>query len=313
MKKTIRQIKTASREEWLELRRHYIGGSDAGAVVGLNDYSSPYHLWAEKTGRIPGFEGNITTEVGAYLEELVAQMFTRETGKKVRRKGVTMINEAYPFACADVDRVVVGEDAILEIKTTNSFPTMRKLRGGEYPDTWYAQMTHYLAVTGAKKAYLAVLINCREFKVFELQRDENEIIALMTAEAAFWKHVTEDTPPEADGSEATADAIATIYRESNGNSLELFGREEMLEDYFLLAADKKDIERRMDMIKHTIQMDMGEAERGNARGYTVTWKTQPGRKQLDISRLAAEHPEIDLSTYYSTGRPVRMFKIKEDK
>lgn len=44
----ITQIKTGSREEWLELRKKYIGGSDASAVIGANPYRSAYALWAEK-------------------------------------------------------------------------------------------------------------------------------------------------------------------------------------------------------------------------------------------------------------------------
>ena len=51
----ITKVKTANHEEWLKLRSQYIGGSDAAAVVGLNAYASPYSLWAEKTGKIPGF------------------------------------------------------------------------------------------------------------------------------------------------------------------------------------------------------------------------------------------------------------------
>ena len=55
-----------SKEEWLALRRELgIGGSDAGAVIGLNPYKSAYALWAEKTGRVPGFEGNTRTAVGS--------------------------------------------------------------------------------------------------------------------------------------------------------------------------------------------------------------------------------------------------------
>ena len=42
----ISKIKTESREAWQELRSHYIGGSDAAAVVGLNAFSSPYALCA---------------------------------------------------------------------------------------------------------------------------------------------------------------------------------------------------------------------------------------------------------------------------
>ena len=55
----ITKISTATREEWKALRKNYIGGSDAASVVGLNPFSSPYALWAEKTGKTPPFEGNL--------------------------------------------------------------------------------------------------------------------------------------------------------------------------------------------------------------------------------------------------------------
>ena len=37
---------------WLEARSHYIGGSDAAAVLGLNPYKSNLELWQEKTGLV---------------------------------------------------------------------------------------------------------------------------------------------------------------------------------------------------------------------------------------------------------------------
>lgn len=72
--------------------------------------------------------------------------------KKVRRKNATPVNDAYPFACANIDRLLVSEETILEIKTMNSPPAMRKLRGGEYFDRWYALMPHYLRADGEIKA-----------------------------------------------------------------------------------------------------------------------------------------------------------------
>ena len=81
----IKKVTTKNHEEWLELRSHYLGGSDAAAVVGLNAYASPYSLWTEKTRRVPGFSGNLATEVGTFLEEFVAQKFAQVTGKKVRK------------------------------------------------------------------------------------------------------------------------------------------------------------------------------------------------------------------------------------
>ena len=73
---------TANREEWKALRKKYIGGSDAAAIVGMSPFCSQYALWAEKTGKIPAFEGNLATEVGSYLEEFVAKKFEKESGLK---------------------------------------------------------------------------------------------------------------------------------------------------------------------------------------------------------------------------------------
>ena len=72
----INEIGYKDKAEWLALRKQLgVGGSDAGAVIGLNPFKSAYTLWAEKTGRIPEFEGNLTTEAGSYLEEFVAKLF----------------------------------------------------------------------------------------------------------------------------------------------------------------------------------------------------------------------------------------------
>lgn len=48
----INKYKWKTHEEWLELRKAYIGGSEAGAIIGMNPYKSAYTLWAEKTGRL---------------------------------------------------------------------------------------------------------------------------------------------------------------------------------------------------------------------------------------------------------------------
>lgn len=175
-------------DEWLERRRVAIGGSDAAAVVGLNAYASPYSLWAEKTGRVPGFAGNLATEVGTYMENFVARKFTEETGKRVRRCNNIIYNPEYPFAHANIDRMIVGEDAGLECKTVDSL-SMGKFKNGEYPANFYVQSVHYLAITGAKRWYLAVLIGNKDFRWFTIERDDAEIAALMDAERDFWELV----------------------------------------------------------------------------------------------------------------------------
>lgn len=73
------------REEWLRLRKGGIGGSDAGAVCGLNPYSSPMSVYWDKTTDELDLRDNEAMRQGRDLEEYVARRFTEETGLKVRR------------------------------------------------------------------------------------------------------------------------------------------------------------------------------------------------------------------------------------
>ena len=179
-----------SREEWLERRRHTIGGSDAAGIVGLSRYATPYTVFLDKTGRLPDKPDNEAMRQGRDLEDYVAKRWEEATGKKVRRLQAMLYNPAYPFAHADVDRMVLGEDAGLECKTTATLD-IRQFNGVDFPEKYYAQCVHYMAVTGAKRWYLGVLVFGRGFFVFTLERNQAEIDALMMAEAAFWEKYPE--------------------------------------------------------------------------------------------------------------------------
>lgn len=307
----ISEVKYNSHDEWLKIRSQYIGGSDAGAVIGMNPYKSAYTLWAEKTGRVPQFDGNIVTKVGSYLEDFVAKLFEEETGKKVRRKNRTILNTACPWACANIDRVVLGENAILEIKTSTSIPTIRKVKSGEPADAWYCQVQHYMAVGGYDIAYIAVLVNCRELVVFTIPRDEADIAILMKAEEAFMDCVKTDTPPGIDGSESSKETVSGLYPESTDEVVDLSAYGTSLDEYMALGRQIKEMETRRDAIGNTIKSHMENAGRGDSGNYQVTW-TSSDRKSFDSKSFAKENPEIDLNPYYKTTT-VRTFKVTERK
>lgn len=306
----IERIKTNSHEEWKALRSNYIGGSDAAAVVGLNAFASPYSLWAEKTGKVPGFSGNLATEVGTYLEEFVAQKFAEVTGKKVRKANQSFINSDYPWAIANIDRDIVGEDAGLEIKTTSEM-NLKKFKGGEYPANYYVQCVHYMAITGKKRWYLAVLIGNREFKWFTIERDEGEIAALMQAEKEFWEYVKNDTPPPVDGTSATSETIKTIYAESNATSVDLYSYQTDIEQYIAIGKQIKELENLQNESANRIKAYMEDAEIGENDRFKVSWKSQT-RSTFDSKRFAADHSDLDLSEYYKTSTS-RVFRVSEKK
>lgn len=304
---------TANHEEWKALRHKYIGGSDAAAVVGMNAWVSPYSLWAEKTGRLPGFDGNLATEVGTYLEEFVAQKFAEVTGKKVRKSNQSWFNDQYPWAIANIDREIVGEDAGLEIKTTSELNT-QKFKGGEYPANYYVQCMHYMAVTGKQKWYLAVLIGNRDFKWFTIERDEEEIQALMDAEKTFKMYVDNDTPPMADGSSSTADTLSALYPNSIDSTIGIGYYEKDLDNYFRLKAQVDELSKEIDGIANRIKVHLGECERGDGEKYKVSWKTL-SRFTFDHKKFINDHPQMDVSKYFkiSNSRPFKVTVMKGEK
>jgi putative phage-type endonuclease len=312
MYKNLKKISTKNmpHEEWLEHRRKSIGGSDASAIVGLNKYASQYSVWADKMGKLPPKEDNEPMRLGRDLEEYVAQRFTEATGKKLRRENNILINPDYPFAHANVDRMVIGEDAGFEAKTTSALNT-KKFKNGEYPENYYAQCVHYLAITGCKRWYLGVLILGVGFEWFVIERDEDEIAALMRSEAEFWTFVKEGIPPMVDGSKATTEAISTIYAESDSRCVNLMAYEQDLKEYTTLSQLLDDVKEQRDEVANRIKNYMGEADRGESGRYKVTWSSSV-RSTFDHKRFAADHPKLDLTQYYK-ATPTRTFKINEIK
>lgn len=306
----IKEYKWANRDEWLKLRSQYIGGSDSAAVVGLNPYKSAYSVWAEKTGKIEPFGGNLATEVGTFLEEFVAKKFEEVTGKKVRRNNRSMVNDKYPWAIANIDREVVGEDAVLEIKTTSEM-NLKKFKNGEFPSQYYAQVMHYLGVTEKKVGYLAVLIGNHDFRWFTIERDEDEINALMEAESRLYDCIKQGVPPVADGSASTSDALQNVYSCDNGRSVNLMAFESSIKQYISIGEQIKRLEESRDGIANTIKAYMKEDTFGETQGYNVSWKGQT-RKTFDAKRFASDHKNVDLSAYYKESSS-RAFKITEKK
>lgn len=85
MFRTLAKTKDLDYETWLKYRKLGIGGSDAGAICGLNPYVSPIAVYIDKTiDEIP-MKDNESMRQGRDLEQYVADRFTEVTGKRVRR------------------------------------------------------------------------------------------------------------------------------------------------------------------------------------------------------------------------------------
>lgn len=303
-------IRKMTHDDWLAERRKGIGGSDAGAIVGLNPYVTPYMLWADKTGRLPAPELNEAMRQGKDLEEYVAARFTEKTGKKVRRRNVIFVHDDYDFIRANIDRDIVGEDAGLECKTT-SVMNLKRFRNGEFPDQYYTQCVHYLAVTGYQKWYLAVLVLNQGFYTYEIDRDDEEVAALIQAEKDFWEtYIVPDVAPPVDGYDPTSRAQGVIYPGGDQDVVSIY-RQDVVNNYLDIKAQIKALEIEKEKCEQIIKEDLKDAEIGQCGPHKIVWRSQE-RSTFDAKRFALDHPKMDLDNYYKLSQ-YRVFKIEELK
>lgn len=213
-------LKPMSRESWLEARKCGIGGSDAGAVLGVNKYKSNVELWREKVGEVNPADISDKPAVmfGKSAEPHIRELFKLEHPEFAvdYHEFYMYVNDKHPYIYATLDGELTAQDGrrgILEIKTAtiNNHVQWRDWREWDaeaktalpkIPDSYYAQCLHQLAATGwdfvILFAYIrssgenAVTLTERHIDRAEVQ---NDIDYLIGKESEFWQSVEKRTCP----------------------------------------------------------------------------------------------------------------------
>ncbi|MDP4164415.1 MAG: YqaJ viral recombinase family protein [Bacillota bacterium] len=301
------------RETWLHLRTKGIGGSDAAVVLGLSKWKTPFELYLEKSGLvIPEEIQSDAAYFGTQLEDLVAKEFEKRSGKKVRRKNAILQHPEHEFIIANVDRMIVGEKAILECKTASAY-LAKEWENDEIPESYIIQIQHYLGVLGPeyKKGYFAVLIGGNKFVWKEIARDDELIELIFQREIEFWNnHVLVNIPPALDGSSAAEQYLKQRYnREEKGKSVDFTSEyKEKIDEYLEIKSSVKALEEQMKEIENQIKYEMKDAELGFVKNYQTEWKSITSNR-VDTKKLKEHFP--DIYTQVVKESSYRKFGIKE--
>lgn len=305
-------IKGMGRLQWLLTRRQGIGGSDAGIIMGLNKYKTAFELWLDKTGQVlPDESAGEAAYWGNQMEEVVAKEFEKRTGKKVRRSNMMYQHPEHDFMLANVDRFIVGEDALLECKTASAY-LAKEWEADEVPATYLVQIQHYLAVTGKSKAYVAVLIGGNKFIWKEIERDEELINQIIAFELDFWEtNVKGHVAPALDGSSAAEKYLKDRFAKSEDKQVMLSKKyNEFLAERANLERDIKLLETRKKEIDNNIKGHMESAEKALSDNYEVSWKSMTS-KRVDTKKLKEKFSDIYLTVLMESHS--RKFTVKEIK
>jgi putative phage-type endonuclease len=206
-------------DAWHEQRAKGLGGSDIGALLGLNPWVSPYYLWAEKTGQIPAKElDSFAVTLGITLEPVILDTLLpmMQPDWEIHRTG-TWQHEKYPFMLANPDAVakVDGEWVLIEVKTSRNY-------WSEVPPHYKAQVMHYMNILGIKKAYICGIVGM-DWVMHRVDFDEFEARVIEQKAREFWELVETGTEPDFDGALSTYEALRVMHPDIDGTEVEIDG------------------------------------------------------------------------------------------
>jgi len=299
-------------EEWLALRKRSIGASEVAVLLGLNPYKTTYQLWEEKIldGPLEQIH-NDAIDFGNKLEEIVAQTYAERAQRKVIRDNKIRVHPEIDFFTCNLDRVILPIDGegrgVLECKTASGFASGSW--ESEVPPMYYTQVQAQLAITGYKWGALALLVDGRKFKSFEIERDEKFIRSLVQIVSDFWnENVLAKVPPPAQVSD---------YERMSSNVGEVAHADEsVVAAYSQLVQVKADIasmEINKDQLEEKIKLAIGTAETIEYNGVALaTWKTSKPSAGFDIAGFKAAVNRPDLESKFVTEKPgTRRFLLKK--
>ncbi len=301
-----------TRDEWLDLRREGLGGSDIAPAMGLSPFTSRYALYLDKIGEGSEFEPSEFMKWGHRLESPIAVAFWEETGFQVWSQPVMLRSRACPFALANPDRFTQDEDgpAIVEVKNIGNHKAHEWVDGP--PMHYRLQGQWYLFVTGYQRVYYAVLIGGQNFVIYQVERDDDLIARMLKEAEAFWTRVTLRRPPDLDGEDSTTNALkaqySTIERSSVDGGVALaslvLSRQAAKAVADTASAQLQEIDNRIVAL-------LGDAEVGTADERELVKRAQQSRTTIDADALRRDYPEI--ATEYSKTTTFRKLSFPRAK
>lgn len=303
---TVRQEE--DEDAWLKARTRGIGGSDIGAICGVSPFTSARQIYLNKTGQFtesmkPGAAAQERMHFGHLLEPIVADEFAaRELVEdkahlKLVNIGATLQHKDYPWALANVDRLIVDTDGrpwgILECKTTSEYMN-EEWESGEILQSYVYQLNWYLWILGLERGYFACLVGGNKFYIYPVYRNDELIneVMLPAAKKFWYENVLALKEPEMQS--VDTEFANQVYSNVVKNSeliMEDDTANDLAETVFNCKRQIKELTKIMEEAQNKLKDRLKENEIGYTKDYTIKWSPR-SQKRVDNDKLKKEYPEV---------------------
>lgn len=306
-----------SDDDWSEFRRSGIGGSDVAPAMGISPYRTALDVWLDKTGRSKpdDLSDNEAVYWGTVNEKNVAQRFQRDhPDKKVYNVYATLVRRTETWMHANLDRMVVEPDgtaSVLEIKTASAYKADDWKDG--VPLYYQTQVDWYLAVTGWKRAYVAVLIGGNDYHEYTIERDDEDVSAVVDDMHTFWHDfVSADVMPQVVG--ADMDSIHDMHPQGSDDLAtpdDISGADALIVSYRDAAAREKQAKADKANAQAKLCAIIGDSKGIVTDVAKVTW-TRSRAKKFDSKLFRIDHPDMwaKYQQEYDRSGGIRITEVK---
>lgn len=189
-------------DKWLEERKTYIGGSEAGKVLGVSRWGCQRSVYNDKTGVEKDFQNDDKPEFrrGRRLEPVAAAYYVEKTGRQI--KETALVRDAdRPHLAINMDRLVFSQDretpGYLELKVLGRY-SFQKMKKEGIPDDYISQLQWGMAVSGLKwGSYGIYCPDSDDFEWLDREADPELGRALMERGDDLWNfHVEPRIAPD---------------------------------------------------------------------------------------------------------------------
>ena len=273
--RNILRIVPKNDEEWLALKDGNIGGSTLAAILGLNEYQSPYQTWLIITGQKQFPELTPVMERGKFLEAGYANMWAYDNGHILLRnseKNILYVDKEYPFLVVTPDRRFYYRGDKKDVRTAEVKTTFKRLEKPD--DAWIIQLQWEMGFTGDKMGEIVwEFMDPRIiYKSLEIEFD-TDLFSQLKSMAIDWYQeyvVGMKEPPLTTAS----DVLNKFPSEEPGKIIEASDALANIHSEMKSAQDKvKSDTEILDKCKEQFQLTMLDAEKVMYMGQTLcTWK-----------------------------------------
>ena len=271
----------------LEFRRGGLGGSDVGAVLGVNPDKRPIDVYRDKIEPPEPLPPTDAMHFGNLLEPLVADEYGRRHAALIAGPFDTRRVESRPWHLYSIDRVVLGGpslitgefgraqlrqgyfpptdeiERILEIKTAGRGRawTFGDDGSDDLPPSILVQCAWYLAATSVNTCTVAALLNTNDYREYVVERDLALEGAILEGAERFWRLVETRTEPEPDGSKRFSEYLKTRYSKTTGLVLQANpDQAALVAELRTLKARAREIKARSTLIEQHLKVAIGDAD-----------------------------------------------------